>query len=888
MSTSASPAAADHIEALIQGQVSGQVAVGKNILMVGPVYGGVVNVAPPGESAEARLRPRQRPVRLLPRRPSLFLDREAESATLRQVLDGNTPVDLYGQAGVGKTTLLRHLSHTLDLAAFPDGLVYLSARHLPLDDFLHDLLMAFYESDVAVRLPRTAIRTFLAQVRALILVDDVGWPREDVEILLDMVAQAAVLIAGTQRHLWGNGEALRLQGLPEEAAVALFTQVMGRPLQGEEREQVTALVRAVQGHPLSLQQLAAEVAEGHLTLAEALARARGDREAPERGAAVAAFNALSEEDRRLLSALAALRDVPLDTALLAAAAGVPNAGERLRHLETQGFVESHSPRYTVRENVHAALAGAPTLVAWQTRVVQALLDWIDAHQDDHDQLAALAPTCQAAADWLAGQGRWADILRLARAVDAAISLRGRWGAWHSLLERALQAARALGDRAVEAWALHQLGTRALCLGQANEALAFLREALSLRESLGDAAAAAITRHNLHILGFPPPPPPHEPAPPASPAAAPGGAALPALLAKVLLAAVVVAAIIGAGWWGLRSRTSAPPPANVAVAVSPTLTATPSPSATPTPLSPSPTPTPSATPTPTPTFTSTPTATPTPTVTPTPTATPTVTPTFTPSPVPWVRATIKGECGWQFPVGTDVVLEVQTNTAGSVQIEVWQNNEPIAREVIRVAPDRPAYWPWTFTQPGTVVFTVLLRDRAGTPLAKTECPVFVYAEPTRTPTPTATPLVLVLPPGVLVEEIRAPDLVVDEAGVQAVYSDELGNTLVDLYVRVRNRGTADATTFQVAVAYSTEEIGTRYLVPYTVGEATWFPVVEGPLPPDAFYEIIGTVTLPKTIPEVVYLWVTVDSCTGSEFLPTYCRVNESDETNNEAGPLTIRR
>lgn len=87
----------EHIEALIEGQVSGQVAVGKNILMVGPVHGGVVNVAPPGQSAAELLRARPRPVHLFPRAAVAFLDRESKVETLTTHLTHSISVDLYGK-----------------------------------------------------------------------------------------------------------------------------------------------------------------------------------------------------------------------------------------------------------------------------------------------------------------------------------------------------------------------------------------------------------------------------------------------------------------------------------------------------------------------------------------------------------------------------------------------------------------------------------------------------------------------------------------------------------------------------------------------------------------------------------------------------------------------
>ena len=45
------------------------------------------------------------------------------------------------------------------------------------------------------------------------------------------------------------------------------------------------------------------------------------------------------------------------------------------------------------------------------------------------------------------------------------------------LERCLAAAKAIGDRSAEAWALHELGSRALCLGDAGTARALLSQAV---------------------------------------------------------------------------------------------------------------------------------------------------------------------------------------------------------------------------------------------------------------------------------------------------------------------------------------------------------------------------------------------------------------------------
>src|SRR5262249_57035552 len=92
--------------------------------------------------------------------------------------------------------------------------------------------------------------------------------------------------------------------------------------------------------------------------------------------------------------------------------------------------------------------------------------------------------------------RWGEALRLGRLLEGTLVVSARWGAWELALEGCLGAAKALGDRSVEAWVLHEMGTRALCLGGEPTARRLVTQAAALREAAGEHAAAAISRRNL--------------------------------------------------------------------------------------------------------------------------------------------------------------------------------------------------------------------------------------------------------------------------------------------------------------------------------------------------------------------------------------------------------
>jgi hypothetical protein len=88
---------------------------------------------------------------------------------------------------------------------------------------------------------------------------------------------------------------------------------------------------------------------------------------------------------------------------------------------------------------------------------------------------------------------------VARAMQSSLALTGKWDMWAESLQVILSAARAGESRSDECWALHQLGTRALCLNAASEAKDLLEHALNIRNSIGDVPGAEATRHNLKLI-----------------------------------------------------------------------------------------------------------------------------------------------------------------------------------------------------------------------------------------------------------------------------------------------------------------------------------------------------------------------------------------------------
>lgn len=483
------------VRAAISGEVSGQIAVGNNIVQNNVAHGGIVYMAAPGE--RPLVRERRKPVYLRGRRPRELAGRGQEVDTALRALRSGEPIQFYGPPGAGKTALLKHLAHNLTTDDEPDGVVYHGAAFEPVGDSLQFLFEAFCETDVPFKPTDAQIRHHLQQTRALVLIDDVGGSRDELTLLLDALPESAFVLAGAERVLWSDGMAVPLRGLPEEAALALMERELGRPLGTVERKAAASICRHLEGQPLKLMQACAGVVEQQATL-EDVAReleARAPAEALDQSIAAS----LSADERRVAAILGAL-SAPLSAEHVQALTGVDDAPATIASLLERAVVQANSPRYTLRIPAPGAEEDRDGEALGQ--VARYFTDWCDRHRDEPERIARDGTAIVAVMRSVSEVQRWQEVVRLGRSAQDALMLSARWGLWEQALDLVLRAARALGDRSQEAWCLHQLGTRALSLGDARHR-PLLEAALHLREALGDRDGAAATRHNLNLMSGPP-------------------------------------------------------------------------------------------------------------------------------------------------------------------------------------------------------------------------------------------------------------------------------------------------------------------------------------------------------------------------------------------------
>jgi tetratricopeptide (TPR) repeat protein len=166
-----SPSAA-RIAADISGTVTNsQIAVGEKIVQHNYGPGSTINNVAAAEAGPPRARAKS--VSQLPRDVPRLHGRARELERARGAMRRGEPMQFVGASGLGKTALLRHLSHRPD-GRFPDGVVYYRSRRESLDDLLMHIFEFLYEPAGATRVKPTSaeIGLYLGSTQALFLLDD--------------------------------------------------------------------------------------------------------------------------------------------------------------------------------------------------------------------------------------------------------------------------------------------------------------------------------------------------------------------------------------------------------------------------------------------------------------------------------------------------------------------------------------------------------------------------------------------------------------------------------------------------------------------------------------------------------------------------------------------
>ena len=489
----------------------------------------------------------------LPCDSASFVGRADEVRRLVEPLDGpvsSTPriAMVVGVGGIGKTALAVHCGPLLR-AGYPDGQLYINLRgfdptHRALSPAaaLHQLLASLgvsaipdeYEARVALW------RSVVARRRLFILLDNARSAAQ-VEDLLPGSGTCFVLITSRDRlariAVKYAARRITLAPLAEDDALGLLADAVGEERVQAEVRAARRLARLCDHLPFALhiaaEQLAASPEHRIARLVETLEDTQlrldtlqldYDEFCSVRGVMSCSIDALDAEAARACRLLGAFPGETITEPCAAALFDAPIhvTGDVLRRLSAQHLLEQHGDRYGMHDLTRAYLGElSRELPDEQTRAARdRVRGWYLATMagmvhNDRTSAADIAPDPRRHPKTFADQGeflRWcaaeypnisAVIRSSARTADHLPTWQltyllfdyfyasGSAAEWLDLLQIAMRAAMAHGDRRAHALLLDHSGVALTRLGRTDEAAENLLRGLALLE--GDRNAAARTR-----------------------------------------------------------------------------------------------------------------------------------------------------------------------------------------------------------------------------------------------------------------------------------------------------------------------------------------------------------------------------------------------------------
>jgi hypothetical protein len=475
----------------------GQVVTGSGNTLYQTNFGGLVLQSREAVQAVLRPRPRPRPVLLRPAPHPHVVDRKAEIDTAASALRDSRSVNIVGKRGIGKSTLLKGLAYEPFETAFPDGIIYIWGAR-PLGDLLQFLYEAFLEHDIPFKATETNIRFALREPRALIIIDDTDLDRDDISTLLNTAPSCTLLLAGMEPRLLGMGRDIPLAPLPPRYVKVLVEDYLGRSLTAGEDEALQTLHDTFHGDLWELFQ-GAYLAGQLSTSADEVAKLAAEQP---RELTAQLDRTLSEGEKNILAVLAIFSGALVAAEHLQAIADLTNMQPVINSLQQRRLIEAQGFAYGLAGTFAQMLIRLWDLRPPLERSLAYFIRWTEERQDTPLQIATEIDPLLRLFERAVDDQRWPVVVRLGKAMEGGLCVTVRWHAWATVLDQSLEAARFVGDEAMTSFFLHQLGTRALCLGDTALASDFLTQAFDLRQRLGDKVAAEVTLHNMQLPTVP--------------------------------------------------------------------------------------------------------------------------------------------------------------------------------------------------------------------------------------------------------------------------------------------------------------------------------------------------------------------------------------------------
>jgi len=490
----------------VEGNVEAPIIIGNNNKFYNftshTEHGVVVNIESPPTIKRRDLKPRP------PRTPREFVGRERELNDLEKLIQKKEAVLIYGHEGIGKTTLVKRAASRDPALAFPDGVLYIEGtgenNAQGFEDILQYIFDAFYESYPPVKVSTSAAQVHIGNTKPLIILDNLELPTNSLSKLPDILSQGCILVTSRNANIDDTYMSIKLSTLQHTEAVQLLIEKSGVISDSNSLPLLDRICVLLEDTPLAIAKIASLIHEGRLTL-KAAVDGLGSIQPPSTNKAQAAiersfgliYTVLNHQEREMLAAVAAAPGLSVDRPWLESIAGGKETSKALESLE---LLQANSPRLRLHDGLkHVLKAGRSNFQAFQESLLKHFINKLQISPLDFGYVADELGNILGLIQWATEGGRWSSVVALGKAIDPYLTINGLWDAWENILNQVLVAGEKLEDLEVQAWALHQLGSRDIGIGGIPQAIKRLVHALRIREALGDRDGAAYTRYNLNII-----------------------------------------------------------------------------------------------------------------------------------------------------------------------------------------------------------------------------------------------------------------------------------------------------------------------------------------------------------------------------------------------------
>ncbi|MEK9161946.1 MAG: hypothetical protein AAB261_01490, partial [Chloroflexota bacterium] len=492
----------------VSGNVEGSIVVGDNNFVVNTNHGTIVykQASPRVKLRDAMPQP--------PRAPRNFVNRVDELNQIEKWIQAREAITIYGEDGVGKSALIKKAAAGDAASQMPNGVLLMEGVDedgdaLSFDDVVQRMFDALYESEPQLKVSTTTARTYLSNTKPLVVFDNLNFSAKQLSTLPDLFPQGAVMITSTQAD--EANQRLEIRDLKRGDSIQLFALKTDATLSEGSKAIIDSICELLGDCPLAIVTAASVMKANNLALdrlrdalKDAKVESKEKMKAGIERAYSLAYSLLSDGEKKALAIASVANGVSVDAKML----NISEASiEKLKAME---LLHANSPRLRIDPAMRGIVKRDVDEQAIKSQLIYYLRDVISTQPKNFELHGDELGNVLGAIKWASDLNRLEDVMALGRGIDPYLTLHGLWDVWKATLASVLDAAKRGGDHAVEGWALHQLGTREIGVGQIESARSLLNQALQIRKSLGDEVGATFTQHNLDFLVVPPPTPKPKP------------------------------------------------------------------------------------------------------------------------------------------------------------------------------------------------------------------------------------------------------------------------------------------------------------------------------------------------------------------------------------------